>query len=621
MFKKKEVPGQARPSLDDDLAAMLTQQTKIPQGEIASSPNEGSWNENNKQPNSLNYRKLPKAGVVDQLRRVLIVGSLASLLLLVLGGYFALRYSKDARTGLMTGTRKLAALVKDSPINPYIRPTLQKIHKKVRDYDRELHLNQVVLGESLALSGMTCEEAVKEGLHKKLKGRLSAADRYLLMSCTLFQDSPEASVRYGVDSDIPSLRWDGIAETLILAEAKRRIHILESRPAQKNPHCPAWKPTAACMIRFAVEAFFPHPIPRWEDAYALLNRELAQQASHAQAWLHFLAGEHALKMGKAAEPYYKKAREALTRINDPFLEREIFRGRVRNAFQTKNVALMEAVWEERPFKRFTEDSAAFLDVELMQSLLIMPSDASKSQLEIFLLQATSFQRFRFHPTWLRIIVEQSILFDLAEPAQEWFANVLKQGKMKDGMRMAEVYGLLHIRLLLAAERYLEVLEEMMKMERFAAKTTEWHQLKGLAMLGASNSKERSIQAAKEFQAATNIQPQSASPFALIVTFLSLDLTLKAEVTLSYWGQMKREDDFLYIIARGLVRYGSGDREAAHQIWKDGQAKYPKQSFWASLKQNLDNNPEYLRQDLFHRLRGILPPDSALGPLALWRQKP
>lgn len=622
MFNKKPAADLNRPSLEEEIASMRAKIATSPENVIPEN-DEGSWNDRNHQPNSLKYRLETKVTVVGRVRRHLILVLLLSLPVLALAGFLSLRYSQKARIAVLERTKTVAGLIKDTPLNKTLRPVLQNLHKKLRAYDQNQRVNQFVSSGSLALANLKCADVLKEGLDRKLKGALSTDDRYLMMSCTLFQDAPQSAVRYGSEAfrNDEAPRWEGLTELLLFTEAQRRVHILDVVSQQKDKYCPDWKATAACLVRFANEGALPYPLPSWESAYAVLNKDIAQQPSHIQAWLQYLAGQYALKAQKAAEPYLTKAKIALDRINDPMLEREIFRGRVRNAFQMNDKSLMEKVWEERPIERMAEDTTAFMDVDLLHSLMMVPAEG-RSHLEIFLQQPQAAQRFRFNFSWMRFIVEQSILLGLPGAADEWLTNILAQGKTSDEGKTTDVYGLLRVRLLLASEKYLNALELMTKMERFAAKTAEWHQLKGLAVLGASSaSRERLVQAAKEFQSATNAQPQSASPFALIVTFLSLELPLKAEATLAYWGQMKRDDEALYAFARGLVRYASGDPTAARQIWNDGLAKYPNRTFWANMNQNIEADPEYLRRDLFKRLSSMLSPDSPLGPLTLWRQKP
>ncbi len=478
---------------------------------------------------------------------------------------------------------------------------------------------------SRAWRDMDCKFLVQEALSRRYKGSLEPNGQYLLTNCQVYQDLPQAALRmisenHGDASQFQrtSDSWEMLPLQLLAGEAQRRLQAFQLVAPKNFTNCRRWSGSPGCLLKFLDQARQPVRT-RLDDGYLVLRDALRAQRPVLQAWLGFAAGWNAIKAGDSvqAEQYLWDAAKLFPDLFDPFLEREIFRLRLHNAYRQHDKKLFSVVWKARPLALMSDDDAGFFDAQFYKTLVMKP-EKTGSALEEFLSHPESFQRFRYDPVFVRLIVEQSIRFQKSESGLSYLDRIAEQQdeeKALDG----ESLPLLRARLLIAHQNGQEALQSLQTVEKFAVKSQELAHLKGLAMLQAYSTRPYLLLAAAEFQKAANLEPRSEHFFALIVTFLETKEPKKAETALKFWQKLKGRaaDELWRGFAHGLILANQGNEAEARQLWVDLAQRNPGFEPLQRLRANLNEDPKYLQDQLVKRLLPVLPIDGPLSPLVVF----
>lgn len=476
-------------------------------------------------------------------------------------------------------------------------------------------------------SSMDCKFLIQEALSRKIKAPLDSEGSYLLLACQLANDMPTVASQMLRESNVlspisASTPWKELPERLIAHEVQMRMQTLSAAAPPRSPGCPRWKGTPACMLRYVQQARQALQTKQ-EGAFTLLEKSFPKSEPRLRVWLLWAAGLIAIKesRGPEGEKRLEAAAKLLQKIYDPFMEREVFRARVRNAMNLRDPQLMNKVWQQRPQKRIREDGSAYLDVDLMRKTVLRPLSAAE-ELTAFLDRPESYQRFRFDPAFIRWVVEQGIFNGRTKEAGAYLERLVVQENEGRIVAPVEWIDLLRIRLLLAQRRGLESLQKIQAVERYVPRSAQLMHLKGLGLLHAFTSKPYRMKAAQEFQKAINNGGRNPSYFAMIMAFLEAKETVKAEAALSFWQKepVKGGDRLWVGLARSLIRYQYGELEAVTRLWRELGAEFPEAQFIRKLEQNLRDDPKFLENQIFMPISEILPLKSPLGPLVDLSQK-
>jgi hypothetical protein len=77
------------------------------------------------------------------------------------------------------------------------------------------------------------------------------------------------------------------------------------------------------------------------------------------------------------------------------------------------------------------------------------------------------------------------------------------------------------------------------------------------------------------------------------------------------------DEIWRSLAHGLLNYSQGREAVAAQIWKELSQRNPGFVAVRSLRTNLSEDPNYLKDQLVKKIIPMLPVDGPLGPLAVF----
>jgi hypothetical protein len=549
---------------------------------------------------------------------------LSLFVLFLIAGFVWLRFSRDAQMEARKVLTEAKQLLETKGLAHLIEPVSRSLDRQINKWHGGPGSEK---SAQRPWNEMECRFLIEEAISRRVKQNLDAEGRYLLISCQLAQDTPQVAVRsiseaHGEPSKLQreAGSWDLVPEQLIAAEAQRRLHAMEVRAALRVPTCEKWSASPGCLLRFVDQARQPLATKQ-DNSFALLEKVVTQKSARVQAWFYWAAGLSASKNlnKEQAEARLRKAAGKLAETREPFLKREIFRTRVRNAWIHRDRLLLQKVWKTRPKAEMEADRAGFLDVSLMHGAMLKPNEQSQELAEFFT-RPESYQRHQFDPFFVRWLVERAIRQGLTESAQTYI-NRLSAGA-EDYERVSEELSVLRVRILLARKQPLEALKLIQSMERFAQRSQELLHLKGLGLLMGFQTRQYRMLAAQELQKAVNAGARFEGYFAMIVAFLEAREWVKAEATLSFWRRDKlRSSEVVWIsFAQGLIRYARGDLDKARGIWRELAQANPQFDVVRKLEQNLSEDPRYLENQLLNQLLLLLPPDSPLGPLALFGQK-
>lgn len=472
---------------------------------------------------------------------------------------------------------------------------------------------------------MDCRFLIQEALSRRYRGTLEPMGQYLLTNCQLAQDMPQAALRQLTENygDAAQFQrngdsWEMLPMQLLAGEAQKRTQIFRLVAPKNYPNCRRWGDSPSCVLKFFDQARQPVR-SRFDDGYAVLKNAVKKQSPVLQAWLALATSWNYTKLGNGTqvELVLKEAAALFPRLYDPFLEREIFRVRMFNAFRMRDKRLAMTIWKGRPTALMEADEAGFYDVALLRSMMGKAEKIGPA-LDEFFSHPESYQRYRFDPLFIRLVVEQAIRY---QKVVEGLAYIDRIQEQQDDEKTLdnEWLPLLKVRLLLAQGSGLEALQTLQPLERLVARSPELAHLKGTAMLHAYSTKPYRLLAAAEFQKAANLDPRSEHFFALIVSFLDSKDFQKAENAFKFWQKVKPRpgDEAWRSLAHGLLNYSQGREGVAAQIWNELSQRNPGFIAVRSLRTNLSEDPNYLKDQLVKRIISMLPVDGPLSPLVVF----
>lgn len=473
---------------------------------------------------------------------------------------------------------------------------------------------------------MDCKFLIQEALGRRFRGALEPTGQYLLTNCQMAQDLPQAALRQITENygDAAQFQrngdsWEMLPMQLLATEAQMRMQPFRLMAPKNYPNCRRWAASPTCVLKFVDLARQPVR-SRFDDGHAILKSAVKSQSPVLQAWLALALSWNYAKLGDGArvELVLKEAAGLFPELFDPFLEREIFRLRMFNAYRLKDKKLMGIIWKARPTALMTEDEAGFYDVGLLRTFL-SKSDKIGPALDEFFDHSESYQRYRFDPAFIRVVVEQAIRQKRAGAGLIYIDRIHDQQHDEDRTLDTEWLPLLRARLLLAVGNGLEALQTLQPLEKFMVRSPELAHLKGTAMLHAYSTKPYRLQAAAEFQKAVNLDPEAEHFFALILSFLDSKDIQKAESAFKFWQKVKPRagDESWRSLARGLLIYSQGQGAEATQIWNELAQRNPGFVPVKSLLTNLREDPNYLKDQMVIKVIPMMPLDGPLSPLAVF----
>jgi hypothetical protein len=564
---------------------------------------------------------------IEHPNHALRMGLGALILVAVFGGLFvALPYY------LMRNDRAINKATKDSI--RFVQKTLDKsgLGKTTRPYAENLlqHLQYTESPGSDAAAArawrdMDCRFLIQEALSRRYRGALDPTGQYLLTNCQLAQDMPLAALRQLTENygDATQFQrngdsWQMLPLQLLAGEAQKRMQPFRLVAPRNYPGCRRWTAAPSCLLKFMDQARQPVR-SRFDDGYAVLKNAVKSQHPTLQAWLALAVSWNYAKLGDLArvEAVLGEADRLFPKLHDPFLEREIFRLRMFNAYRQRDKKLAMMVWKGRPKTLMEADEGGFLDIDLLRAFMGKPNKIAAA-LEDFFSHPESYQRYRFDPMFIRAVVEQAIRHQKSLEGLAWLDRIQEQQDDEKSLD-SEWLPLLRIRLLLAQGNGLEALQTLQPLERLVARSQELAHLKGTAMLHAYSTKPYRLLAASEFQKAANLEPRSEHFFALVVSFLDSKDFNKAENAFKFWQRIKPRagDEYWKSLAHGLLNYSQGREAVAAQIWNELKQRNPGFVPVRSLLTNLREDPKYLKDQMVKKLIPMLPVDGPLSPLAVF----
>ena len=472
---------------------------------------------------------------------------------------------------------------------------------------------------------MECKFLIQEALSRRFRGALDAKGQYLLTNCQMFQDLPQVALNQITENygDAAQFQrngdsWDMVPLQLLAGEAQRRMQVFQLTGPKNFPGCRRWNGSPSCLLKFVDQAQ-QRVRNRLDDGYGILRNTLKSQSPTLQVWLGVAAAWNASKLGDLpqVEQLLRESAGFFPVLHDPFLEREIFRLRLTNAFRLKDKKLFAAIWKAKPAHLMTEDEAGFLDIQLYRIFLSKPDRAGRA-LDDFFSRSESAHRFRFDPLFIRVVVEKAIRTQRALAGLNYVDRILELQEDEKNLD-SEWLPLLKVRLQLAEGKGLEALKTLQPVEKIVLKSPELAHLKGTAMLRAYSTRPYLLLAAAEFQRAANLDPRSEHFFALIVTFVESKEFKKANSALKFWQKTKAQvgDDSWKSMAQGLILYGQGDGAGAQKIWKELTQRNPGFELARRLLTNLDEDSKYLQDQMVKKILPMLPVDGPLSPLVVF----
>jgi hypothetical protein len=395
---------------------------------------------------------------------------------------------------------------------------------------------------------MECKFLIQEALSRRFRGSLDSTGQYLLTSCQLAQDIPQAALRqimenYGDATQFQrsGVSWEMLPIQLLTGEAQRRMLTFRLVAPKNYVGCRRWEGSPSCVLKFVDLARQPMR-SRLDEGYTVLRNAMSNQSPVLQAWLAMAAASHLTRVGDGAqvERVLNEAAELFPDLYDPFLQREIFRMRMLNAFRLGDRKLGQLVWKSRPAAMMEADEAGFLDVMLLRDFLRKPGNIGAA-LDEFFSRPESHQRFRFDPVFVRLVVEHAIRQQRAVEGLSYLDRIQEQHDDEKNLD-SEWLPLLRVRLLLAQGNGLEALQTLQPLEKLVVRSQELAHLKGTAMLHAYST----LSAAGRCGISKSGQPGTASG-----TFLCADCELYR-----YQGLLEGRE-CLSLLAEGQIQTQRG----------------------------------------------------------------
>lgn len=468
----------------------------------------------------------------------------------------------------------------------------------------------------------SCSEYVKDALNKKVKAALSDVEYVHLINCELFQDTPKYVLQTLERKKLDfshGTTWDALPLDLLALEATRRMNPFSALANYSKQSCTRWASSSDCLMRYVDESRAPFK-SRWADGLAILSGDVSRQEPNVQAWFQLSSALYAIKDREfaKAQTFLESASLVLQAEPNPYLEREIYRNSVLNAYLAKDGNLVRRSLALKPLKRIEQDPNAFLDVDLLQIL----NKKSKTELDNYMSQSEAIQRFGSDPRIVSIILSQTQILDLEIHGLSFAEAVYGRREIVRIEALNESMALLYARMWMGANKSLEALEILSSIEKAGFHSAELYHLKGLAQLLSFKKSELKLVAAKDLQTAASMSRNEESLFALVVALLDAKDQSKADQVLDQWKMLgpSSQKTIWYGFARGLVSYCGGNKLQSKALWDANEHEFPNNPIWLKLKTNLSEDVGYLDTDLARRLMLMMSNDSPLGSLALFGQK-
>ncbi len=574
--------------------------------------------EKNIQPQSMQFRIVTaRPSFLRRFYPFIIVGAV----LVAIGGLAAAgHFSESFRETNIVRMKAWAKQVKGKKIGAVATPVLAQVSRYLKA-QRPQATDQTA--EAAVDTSGSCAAFINGALNKKIKGTLTNAENHYLVNCELFQDSlnfARSTLNKQNQLHPPGDDWGSMESHLLELEIDRRSRPFYPGSNYPNHNCPRWSAAPDCLIRFVDEAHLDVK-SRWMDGFTALENEVIQHAPSERAWFYLAASQYAAREKEyaKAQTFLEQAAKPIT-DNNPYLEREIYRTAIMNAYFAKDANLFNKALTLKPVHRIEEDPRAFEDTVLLETL---GTPEFVPALKTFVGDTGSVQRFGGNTGLLKIILREGILADQSALVANFVRNVFMSqyaGHTDDDISDALV--LIFARSQIAIDKVDEALPHLQKLEQAGVGSAEYYHVKGLAELYTHKANMRMV-AAKSFQSAGVIAKADESLFALVVVLVETRNFGKADQALAQWkGVLKNSSKSMWFgFAQALLQYAEGHKPEGIQQWKNLEAAFPKDPIWNKLKTNFSSDNEYLDRDQTRRLSQIMGPESPLGALALLGQKP
>ncbi len=575
------------------------------------------------QPGSLRFR-VPEAPKRNWGRIFLRISIVFFVFLILIGSLiFALRFNKQFRVSFITTSARIAKYSDESGMPAEVSTVIKKMSSYVIQLGPK---KQKALEKSVKLSG--CAATIEALLDKKLKTDFGGRDYYKLGTCLLMSDRYELAKEYikidpKVSSNLISWNPEQVQLKLVGIEVNRRLDPFSFRSSTANRYCDSWKVDPNCLIRLVEESRQPIRLES-EQGFLSLEKKVVKEHRDYVGWLYFAGGLIASKAGdySKAEIRFGKAMIGARESKDRYLQREIFRSRVKNAWLGGDFVQIDKVWGQIPAEIFNEDNRSFLDVELLRAL-VAPNADTKNLIAVYLERPESYMRFNDDIYFIKFVFNMGLKNREYERTYGFLKSLESVGNRSFSSGPGSYWlKLAMIRSLYPQGASIKIQEIIRSLDGGIPDTAELEHLVGLIRL--KNRVERGALglAAENFRKAITLGGGDASSFGLIVTLLEMNNPKAADQELKKW-QAKSQglDSGLWIeFARGLISYSSGNVADAQKVWNDQLHRSKNSLFLKVLMHNLRDDPDYMVGRIFEVLSQILPVDSPLGALALFSQK-
>jgi hypothetical protein len=587
--------------------------------DIKATTPEGQSIEAGIQPNSIQFRiNNPKSTDSRKWAPARIAKYASVTILSVFLTSMTLRYVDDLRESAILEVKKTVAHVHGRSAGKLLIPVLSQVSLALKAHRPRSSARPI---ESISqIQDVPCATYISESISRKIKSKLTVDEQVQVVNCQLFQDSIEGA-RLSLDKigfKVSELSWATMYPNLLSLYVLRRLNPLQPLGVLPKQSCLRWAPAPECLMRYVDESQLGFK-SRWEDGFKMLERAMGEQGPEVNAWFYLASGAYANRDFKyeRAKEFFKIAHAKVKEISNPFLQREIYRNAVINAYLSADSALMVHAETFRPTARVEEDANAFLDVDVLSKLR---GPQGPDALRKYFQAPEALKRFAHDSRLLGILFRESQILKVSEGSIAFASAAL--GRDLRPEVLGESLIMQYVRLQVFHNNASEALAILERLEGAGYRTSELYHLKGLARL-YSNKNSSTLMAAKEFQTAASLSKNEESLFALTVALLASKQSSKAEQVLQRWrtlGLAAQKTTWFYF-AEGLVLALAGHKDEAMTAWDRGKKRGQYGGMWSSLKTNFAKDSSFFERDLVGNLRSIMQVDAPLGSLALSGHKP
>ncbi len=473
-----------------------------------------------------------------------------------------------------------------------------------------------------------CAATIETLLDKKLKNSFTGLDYYNLGSCLLLSDRYELAKEY-IKLDVariaPVNSWsdDALNLNIISLEVYRRMDAFSFRAPLFTKHCVVWRYDPNCFLRLVEEARQPIRLET-EQGFLALEKKLVKETPALAGWLYFVGGIIASKNGdeSLAEQRFGKAIVATRTFQDKYLQRELFKSRIKNLWSGKKFKEIEIAWAQLPAEIYSEDSRVFLDVEFLKSISLPHADI-KNLTAVYLDRPESYLRFNDDINFLKLILYLGLKSKEFSRVYGFLKNIESQS-IKAASQEKNDYWLKigMVRALYPQGELTKIQEIIATLKEENGNRAELEHLIGLIRLKSRKEKNSLSLASDNFRRAISFGSSNDSSFSLIICQLEMNDLKGAQETYKSWVSSRKEgvDEIWIQFTKGLIIYAGGKHDQAIKVWNELQHKRKSHQFIQVLMHNLQDDPEYMQGRIYEVLTQILPVESPLGALALFSQK-